>query len=57
MDTIVFDRKTFKIGGSFAVALPSPIANSLGIRKGTKLKIWVDRENKIIIQKCEDGKN
>ena len=54
MTNVVFERKAMKIGGSLAVAIPTPIIDTLEIRRNTRFKIWVGRGNRIIIQKEED---
>jgi len=40
---IVFDKKIFDIGQSKAVTLPPQVLNSLNLKKGTKVKLMVDK--------------
>ena len=40
---IVFDKKIFDIGQSKAVTLPPEVLNSLNLKKGTKVKLMVDK--------------
>ena len=41
--------KTFKIGGSLAVRIPKEIADVIGLKEGSELKVGV-MEKKIVIE-------
>ncbi|MBU3966685.1 MAG: AbrB/MazE/SpoVT family DNA-binding domain-containing protein [Euryarchaeota archaeon] len=45
----LFTRKTFKIGGSLAVRIPKEIANVIGLKEGSEVKVAV-KEKKIVIE-------
>lgn len=45
----MFTRKTFKIGGSLAIRIPKEIANIIGLKEGTDVKIDV-KDKKIVIE-------
>ena len=45
----LFTRKTFKIGGSLAIRIPKEIANVIGLKEGSDVKLAV-MEKKIIIE-------
>ena len=45
----LFTRKTFKIGGSLAVRIPKEIADVIGLKEGSDVKVAV-KEKKIIIE-------
>ncbi len=45
----LFTRKTFKIGGSLAVRIPKEIANVIGLKEGSDVKVAV-KEKKIVIE-------
>ncbi len=45
----MFTRKTFKIGGSLAVRIPKELANVIGLKDGTDVKMAV-KERKLIIR-------
>ncbi|VVB89647.1 Antidote-toxin recognition MazE, bacterial antitoxin [uncultured archaeon] len=45
----LFTRKTFKIGGSLAVRIPKEIADVIGLKEGSNVKVAV-KEKKIIIE-------
>lgn len=50
----LFLRRAFRIGGSIAVRIPMPIAQTLGIREGTKLNVCVS-ERGILLEPKEEG--
>jgi antitoxin MazE len=50
----LFLRRAFRIGGSIAVRIPMPIAQTLGIREGTPLNVCVS-EKGILIEPKEEG--
>ena len=50
----LFLRRAFRIGGSIAVRIPMPIAQTLGIREGTPLNICVS-ERGILLEPKEEG--
>ncbi len=45
----LFTRKTFKIGGSLAVRIPKEIADVIGLKEGSDVKVAV-KEKKIVIE-------
>lgn len=45
----LFTRKTFKIGGSLAVRIPKEIADVIGLKEGSDVKLAV-KERKIVIE-------
>lgn len=45
----LFTRKTFKIGGSLAIRIPKEIANVIGLKEGSEVKVAV-KEKKIVIE-------
>lgn len=45
----LFTRKTFKIGGSLAIRIPKEIADVIGLKEGSDVKVAV-REKKIVIE-------
>ena len=45
----MFTRKTFKIGGSLAIRIPKEVANIIGLKEGTDVKIDV-KDKKIVIE-------
>ncbi len=45
----LFTRKTFKIGGSLAIRIPKEIANVIGLKEGSEVKLVV-KEKKIVIE-------
>lgn len=45
----MFTRKTFKIGGSLAVRIPKELANVIGLKEGTDVRLYV-KDKKIIIE-------
>jgi len=45
----LFTRKTFKIGGSLAIRIPKEIADVIGLKEGSDVKLAV-REKKIVIE-------
>jgi len=45
----LFTRKTFKIGGSLAVRIPKEIANVIGLKEGSEVKVAI-KEKKIVIE-------
>ena len=50
----LFLRRAFRIGGSIAVRIPMPIAQTLGIRDGTPLNVCVSDKG-ILIEPKEEG--
>ena len=50
----LFQRRAFRIGGSFAVRIPMPIVQSLGIKEGTPLSVCVS-EKGILLEPKEEG--
>ena len=50
----LFLRRAFRIGGSIAVRIPMPIAQTLGIREGTKLNVCVS-EKGILLEPKQEG--
>jgi len=50
----LFNRRAFKIGGSLAVRIPMPIAQSLGIREGTPMRVVVS-DRGILLEPKEEG--
>ena len=50
----LFLRRAFRIGGSIAVRIPMPIAQTLGIREGTELNVCVS-EKGILLEPKEEG--
>ncbi len=50
----LFSRRAFRIGGSIAVRIPMPIAQTLGIREGTKLNVCVS-EKGILLEPRQEG--
>ncbi len=48
----LFTRKTFKIGGSLAVRIPKEIADVIGLKEGSDVKLAV-KEKKIVIEPAE----
>jgi len=50
----LFKRRAFKIGGSLAVRIPMPIAQSLGIRDGTPMRVVLS-EKGIFLEPKEEG--
>jgi len=50
----LFRRRAFRIGGSLAVRIPMPIVQSLGIREGTPLSVYVS-EKGILLEPKEEG--
>jgi hypothetical protein len=50
----LFKRRAFRIGGSLAVRIPMPIVQSLGIREGTPLRVFVS-EKGILLEPKEEG--
>lgn len=45
----MFTRQTFKIGGSLAIRIPKELANVIGLKNGTNVKMAV-KEKKLIIE-------
>jgi antitoxin MazE len=45
----MFTRKTFKIGGSLAIRIPKELANMIGLKEGTNVKIDI-KDKKIVIE-------
>jgi AbrB family looped-hinge helix DNA binding protein len=45
----LFTRKTFKIGGSLAIRIPKELANVLGLKEGTDVKLAV-KDKKLVIE-------
>ncbi|MCZ7362471.1 MAG: AbrB/MazE/SpoVT family DNA-binding domain-containing protein [Candidatus Methanoperedens sp.] len=45
----LFTRKTFKIGGSLAVRIPKEIADIIGLKEGSDVKVAL-KEKKIVIE-------
>ncbi len=45
----MFTRQAFKIGGSLAIRIPKELANIIGLKDGTSVKIAV-KEKKLIIE-------
>lgn len=45
----LFTRKTFKIGGSLAIRIPKEIAEAIGLREGTEVKMDL-KGKKIVIE-------
>lgn len=45
----IFTRKTFKIGGSLAVRVPKELADVVGLKEGTEVRVDV-RDKKIVIE-------
>jgi AbrB family looped-hinge helix DNA binding protein len=45
----MFTRKTFKIGGSLAIRIPKELANVLGMKEGTDVKLAV-KDKKLVIE-------
>jgi antitoxin MazE len=45
----LFTRKTFKIGGSLAIRIPKEIADVIGLKEGSDVKLAV-KEKKIVIE-------
>lgn len=45
----LFTRKTFKIGGSFAIRIPKEIASAVGLKEGAGVRLGVEKK-KIIIE-------
>ena len=50
----LFLRRAFRIGGSIAVRIPMPIAQTLGIREGTELNICVSDKG-ILLEPKQEG--
>ena len=50
----LFNRRAFRIGGSIAVRIPMPIVQSLGIREGTPLRVFVS-EKGILLEPKKEG--
>jgi protein PhnA/antitoxin MazE len=50
----LFLRRAFRIGGSIAVRIPMPIAQTLGIREGTALNVCVS-EKGILLEPKQEG--
>ena len=50
----LFLRRAFRIGGSIAVRIPMPIAQTLGIREGTKLNVCVS-EKGVLLEPRQEG--
>jgi protein PhnA/antitoxin MazE len=50
----LFLRRAFRIGGSIAVRIPMHIAQTLGIREGTKLNVCVS-EKGILLEPKQEG--
>jgi AbrB family looped-hinge helix DNA binding protein len=45
----LFTRKTFKIGGSLAIRIPKEIADVIGLKEGSDVRVAV-KEKKIVIE-------
>ena len=45
----MFTRQAFKIGGSLAIRIPKELANVIGLKDGTNVKMAV-KEKKLIIE-------
>lgn len=45
----LFTRKAFKIGGSLAIRIPKELANLIGLREGSEVKLAV-KDKKIVIE-------
>lgn len=45
----MFTRKAFKIGGSLAIRIPKELANAVGLKDGTDVKIAI-KEKRLIIE-------
>jgi len=45
----MFTRKAFKIGGSLAIRIPKELANVIGLKEGTYIKLAV-KDKKIVIE-------
>ena len=50
----LFLRRAFRIGGSIAVRIPMPIAQTLGIREGTTLNVCVSDKG-ILLEPKQEG--
>lgn len=45
----MFTRKTFKIGGSLAIRIPKELANVIGLKEGSDVKLAV-KDKKLVIE-------
>ena len=44
----LFTRKTFKIGGSLVIWIPKEIADVIGLKESSEVKLVVEGEKKVI---------
>ncbi len=45
----LFTRKAFRIGGSLAIRIPKELANLIGLKEGSEVKLAV-KDKKIVIE-------
>ena len=54
--SITFKRSVFKSGDSYRVTIPMPIIEALNIKEKEELKIWLDTDGRIILEKMQSPK-
>jgi antitoxin component of MazEF toxin-antitoxin module len=49
--------KTREKGGSMVVVIPKDFLDELGITKGTKFRVWKDKNNRLVYEPQKDIKS
>jgi len=55
--TTVNAYKIRENGGSMVVVIPKDFLEELGIKKGTKFRVWKDKNNRLIYEPQKDINN
>ena len=47
---VMFKRSVFRTGNSYRITIPMPIVETLGLERKEEMEIWLDENDRIIIQ-------
>ncbi len=53
---VEFDVSVVKVGNSFRVTIPKEIVKELRLKKGSRLRVWINLDEDIVLTKPRTGR-